>query len=156
MELFISGYLEYKNPLRTESGEIQSIFLGYLSLGLALLILPSCLIWVLIQDHHTLLDPSFKSQWHAAYSDISLSDRWSRSFYLIYILRRFIFLCLGFFVLEHPIFQIIGILFLNLAMTIFQGQNKPFTLRLDNRLEMANEFLVSMASINMMCFMVGE
>ena len=50
MELIICGYLEMINPVETTGIERQSVYLGYFSLILGLIILPSMLIWVVIQD----------------------------------------------------------------------------------------------------------
>jgi hypothetical protein len=59
MELVISGYLEHSNPLSTSSGEAKAQFVGYLSLFLALIVLPCLLIWVLIQEKNTLRERAF-------------------------------------------------------------------------------------------------
>jgi hypothetical protein len=47
LELCISGYLEHINPWRN-STEIMSVYAGYICLFLAIILLPSVLIWVLI------------------------------------------------------------------------------------------------------------
>ena len=121
MELYISGYLEIKNPLKTMGGEKWSIVVGYLCYVLAFIVLPSMIIWVMIQDRKTLLEVDFRETWSAAYSDIKIHSLWTRSFYFVYILRRFIFLSVGFFIRGLPTFQILYILSLNLFMTIYQG-----------------------------------
>jgi hypothetical protein len=50
MELIICGYLEMINPVESTGIERQSVYLGYFSFFLGLIILPSMLIWVVVQD----------------------------------------------------------------------------------------------------------
>lgn len=82
LELVISGYLEHINPWRNPS-EYASVVMGYTCLLLALVMLPSVLIWVLIQDTETLYDSSFTERYGRAILDIKLHNRWTRSFYIV-------------------------------------------------------------------------
>ena len=66
MELCISGYLEHINPWRNYT-EIFSVYVGYICLFLALITLPSVLIWVLIQDRETFDEPQFEDKYGRAY-----------------------------------------------------------------------------------------
>ena len=66
MELCISGYLEHINPWRNNT-ETISVIAGYICLLLAIIILPSVLIWVLIQDRETFDEPQFEDTYGRAY-----------------------------------------------------------------------------------------
>ena len=130
----------------------QSKYLGYFSFFFGLVILPCMLIWVLYQDKATLREPDFETMWGPAYDDIKICCKYSRIFYFIYYFRRTVFLCLGFFIRDSPIIQILGILYLNIFMTWYQGAKRPLIERFDNRLELTNEFFISICSILMMTF----
>ena len=104
MELYISGYLEYSYPLDTKSGEVKAKFFGNICLVHSLFIFPSILIWVQIQEKSTLNEFLFKQTYGVLYDGINLSNTWTQSFYLIFTIRRFIFISLGLFLFNYPIF----------------------------------------------------
>jgi hypothetical protein len=54
MELLISGYLEFSYPLTTNPSEVQALIVGLVSLAITMFVLPSMLIWVVIQDKETI------------------------------------------------------------------------------------------------------
>jgi len=124
IELYISGYLQLSMPFDTTVGERQGARLGYVLIFLALIFVPSALIWTFIQDRETLEEESFSDMWGPCYADISLRDNWSRAYHLVYITRRFIFISIGLFV-KQPIFQIIGLLCVNYAMTFYYVISRP-------------------------------
>ena len=50
MELYITGYLEYSYPLDTSAGEVKARIVGWVCLVQSLVVFPSILIWVALQD----------------------------------------------------------------------------------------------------------
>ena len=89
--------------------------------------------------------------WGPCYTGISLRDNWTRAYYLIYFLRRFIFVSIGFFVKE-PIFQLMSLLSLNYITSLYYAKCQPLTNRFDNRLEIVNEFLINLCCMHLACF----
>jgi hypothetical protein len=86
------------------------------------------------------------------YRDIFEKNRWNLCYYLIFILRRLIYVRIAFNVVEDSAFQIIGLAFLNLFSLIYLGQFKPFKLRRLNRLELFNEFCIAICTLHLLCF----
>jgi hypothetical protein len=84
--------------------------------------------------------------------NIKIKSRWTRAYYLVYILRRFLFLAIAFFSDALPAIQVMSIMFLNLAIIIYQGLVMPLSTSLDNKIELTNEFLVSICSMHLMFF----
>jgi hypothetical protein len=69
----------------------------------------------------------------------------------VFILRRFIFITIGFYV-KKPVFQFFSLMALNYWMTIYITANRPLTRRFDNRLAILNEYLVNLCSMLLPCF----
>lgn len=103
IELYISGYLQVKTPYDTTVGEVYGAKLGYFLLALGCVFVPGAIIWTMVQSNEILEDNPFQTMWGPCYNGIRLQDNWTRAFYFIYILRRFIFISIGFFV-EQPVF----------------------------------------------------
>ena len=67
------------------------------------------------------------------------------------MIRRILFVSLA-VMGRTVIYHILGILFINLAMTIYQGQHMPLQERLKNRIELFNEICISFSSYLMLLF----
>ena len=93
-------------------------YLGYILAFLCCIVVPSSIIWTLIQSKDTFEDPDFKAMWGSCYIGITLRNYWTRAYHLVFILRRFIFVLMGFQVKE-PVFQFIILMVLNYFMTIY-------------------------------------
>ena len=48
--------------------------------------------------------------------------------------------------------QVIYILFINISIILYQGSTKPLTYPIDNKVELFNEFMVSVCSMHLMFF----
>ena len=80
-------------------------------------------------------------------------DRTARLFYLFFILRRIVFIFMCFELQEEPvIYEILIVMFLNMAMLIYQGYFQPAYNLFENRIELFNEFNVSVCSTIVLCF----
>ena len=62
------------------------------------------------------------------------------------------FLVIAFFSEAHPAIQVMSLTFLNTVMILYQGSVRPLLSKLDNTIELTNEFLISICSIHMMFF----
>lgn len=100
IELYISEYLQVTKPFDTTPGEIQGEYMGWFLLFLGFVLVPFGLVWTYIQDKETLEDESFRKMWGPCYEGISLRDKWTKAYYIIYILRRAVFITVGLFVKE--------------------------------------------------------
>jgi hypothetical protein len=125
--------------------------MGYPLLFMGLIVVPGCLIYVFIQKRSTLESPEFLRKWGSCYADISLRNMWTRAYYLFNIFRRFCYVTLGLFVKE-PIYQICGVLALNLIIAMYYGSVRPLTNRFDNRLEMLNEYIMNLCCMHLIFF----
>lgn len=125
---------------------------GYFCLFLALVALPGILVWILMQDRETLDEPEFKAMYGRAYTELKLESFWTKSFYLMYIIRRSIFLRIAFYGEAHQAIQVIALMFLNMFIILYQGKNRPLKYQLDNKIELLNEFIVSICTMHLMFF----
>ena len=73
-------------------------------------------------------------------------------FYLVFIIRRLLFVVFTLFLRERNYFQILGINYLNLAMLIYNGYIKPFKTRFRNIVEVINEVFITLATFHFMLF----
>ena len=72
--------------------------------------------------------------------------------YLFFSHRRILFCVLVFYVSNHQIFQLLGLMFLNKVFLIYIGGVRPMSTRLMNRIALVNEFLVTIATIHVLFF----
>ena len=72
-------------------------------------------------------------------------------FYLVFILRRQIFVAVSLFN-RIPIIQLLCIFLLNLFMMIYQGNNRPLDNRQKNRIEFSNEIFIAASTIHLVFF----
>ena len=75
-----------------------------------------------------------------------------RLYYLVYLARRTVYLILALAISDSApqIVQIYGLIFLNLAIIIYNGLCQPMASRLDRRLELFNELMVCFSTISML------
>lgn len=80
-------------------------------------------------------------------------DRSPRFFYFFFVVRRilYIFMCFG--LQDEPlIYEILILEFMNTFMLIYQGYFRPAYNLFENRVELFNEFNVSICSTMIVCF----
>ena len=61
----------------------------------------------------------------ALYDELRIDDRWQLSFYLMFVIRRTLFLSLGLFLAgeQYVDFQVMGAMYINLFCSIYIGSN---------------------------------
>jgi hypothetical protein len=57
-----------------------------------------------------------------------------------------------FFYINTQVIQIIGVLFILTATTLYQGSQMPFSSRFDNRLYLFNDLMVFISAVHLMAF----
>jgi hypothetical protein len=125
--------------------------LGYILVFLCVIFVPGAIIWTMMQSRETLEELKFKNTWGPCYEGVSLRNYWTRGYHLVFILRRFIFIFVGFY-FKEPVFQFIALMVLNYMMTIYITANRPLRSRFDNRLAILNEYLVNLCSFHLLFF----
>lgn len=153
MEFSIAGYLQLQEPLNTMNGEYAGLAVSLIGLFLILVAIPLAFLFVLTRDREMLLDLKFEERWGALYEGLKMTSRWEYAFFLIFVTRRIIFVGMAVYIpFESNYFQVIGLVFINLFVVIYQGLNKPMVVPLHNRIEYFNESLIGVCSYLMMCF----
>ena len=117
-EFTISCYLQIIKPLDSKSGEQISIVIGYLGIILVLA-LPLSIMILLFQSIDSLKKESWMKRFGSLYEGLKTNNKLELSFYLLFLLRRIIFIITIFFLYEHNIIQLMICLFMNLIMLIY-------------------------------------
>jgi hypothetical protein len=71
-------------------------------------------------------------------------------FFISFFIRRLLFVFLAFKC--GVIFAILGLLFLNIIMTIHLGQLRPFDSLYLNRIYLFNEYMIGVVSVHLLCY----
>ena len=86
------------------------------------------------------------------YEDIKLRTAWQRSFPFIFCLRRLVAAIIIFWLPKYGAIQIILSVYSNVASMLFIIASKPKPTRYDNRLEIFNEVMILVISLNLFTF----
>ena len=151
MEFLISGYLAVYAGIWTFDGEVLSTILGWMSLFMAIIIMPLTFLWILIQPIEFYRHPDFHQKFGAFFEQLSFRNKKKLSFIFVFMLRRIGFISVSIYIKIESL-QIISIIVLNLLVSIYIGMVKPFNSKLRNRIEVFNEFVVSAACIHLYIF----
>ena len=94
----------------------MSLYLSIFNLVITVGLLPISLIALQFVDGSTLTDEKFLTFWGKLYSNMDYKNHadniTARSYFLIFVIRRMIFIATGFFITERPIFQIMIVIFM--------------------------------------------
>lgn len=85
------------------------------------------------------------------FDGVKLESKWTASFYLLFIIRRLIFVILCFGIDNYSGLVLVLVNFMNLAQLVYVGMTRPLIGKLFNRLEMFNELFVCFITFHM-CF----
>ena len=152
IEFLISSLLNLSSPESSNNGELISKYLSYFCLFVTLIICPIAFAYVLKQPLDTLNSHAFESRWGSLYESVKLENKYTTSYYLVFMLRRIVFVGVAFFMYSSPSSQLQLIMFLNTAIMIYFGSFRPLDSALLNRIEMFNEQCISIVTFNMMLF----
>lgn len=94
----------------------------------------------------------FNSRQGSLFDDIELRTKWKSAYYLVYVVRRILFIEIAFGLKDWPGIQIQFVNYLNLATLIYIGSFSPLLSRPRNNLEMFNEFCICFVSFVFMSF----
>jgi len=102
-EMLISGYLQLKDPVYSTYGEKFSTYMAGFGLFLALVGFPGAIIYVLCQDVNDLSKITFEMKWAPIYEGLRFKSKWTLAYYLVYTIRRILFVSLAFFIQQGSI-----------------------------------------------------
>ena len=88
------------------------------------------------------MDEGFMMKFGQLYEDIKYENKWARSYFLVFMIRRILYVTFAFYVLT-PILQILCLFFSNQAALIYHGSIMPAQSRFENRLNLFNEFFIT-------------
>lgn len=155
MEFLISGYLNAIDPLfdSTFVGNKISLYVGYFSLFLIMVLMPAIFFYVLTQPLYFIRhSPEFQQKWGMIYDGCKTKSKATMSFFLVFLIRRLLYLYVAFAFTEHTIFIALSLLYINLFVTIYQGQFFPKITKFLNYIEVFNEFSVEVTFVHMLLF----
>lgn len=99
MEYIIAVFLTIKFKEYNMLGEKISIILTIVTIIVLFIWFPIILALITFKyDMKTLENENFKTMWGAAYLDLNYTKKSSRSYYLIFYVRRFIFVFTAFYI----------------------------------------------------------
>jgi hypothetical protein len=151
-EFIIAGYLNYLFQLNSTDGEVTAIYTSYYSLVMAIIILPSMMIFVINRPLSEIKEESFKKRWGSLYDGFRLHSKGQVAANLVFMLRRILFVLICFQLDTIPGVQVILVNLINLFASIYYGYFKPFESKLRTFLDFFNEFCLVVITWHMMFF----
>lgn len=151
-EFLIAAYLNLSKPLTSTSGEEASMYVGWYSFIVPVVIFPLMWIMILTMPLKTLNSKKFQKKYGTFFEGVRSDRKIYILYYLVYILRRMIFCALAFWAGELRYVQLIFVMYTNLAIVIYQGYHCPLRGRFVNRMELFNEVAIMAATANMSLF----
>ena len=113
---------------------------------ITLIITPAAFGYTLSQNINMYQQAKFKVRWGSMFEGVRLRSKLTACFYLIFIIRRLIFVFIVFHLDNNTGVSLVLICWMNLAILIYTGMVRPLEERFMNRLEMFNELFVSMVT----------
>ena len=106
IEFLIAFYFNYKYPLYTDVGDILGVIFGFICAFVTMIFIPASFWYILVCKKRTkiLTKPIFFQKWGALYENVSTKTKWHVCFYLLYIIRRLIYVTIAFNFDEHVTF----------------------------------------------------
>ena len=96
LEFLITGFLNSKAPLYSSDGEVVSNLVGYFTLFITCVVMPLTFIWILTKPIQATKEHKFEEKWGKFYHTIKMENKTNMLFYLIFMLRRLIFVLIIF------------------------------------------------------------
>ena len=117
--------------------------ISYFFMIFLVLLVPSILIYIMIQPLKTLNNKYFMLKWGKAYEGINIKNKANLFFRIWFCIRRIIFISSLYLIPQYISLQLICFMYANLFSTVYQGNFKPLNIRFLNRLQMTNEYLIA-------------
>jgi hypothetical protein len=152
MEFLIAGYYSLTNQLGTTNGEVIGSFVSYVVLFLTCVFLPLTIIYILVQRRRDLHRHRIFNVFGEIYAGFKTDERLNLTYYLLFGVRRIIYIYVVFNWDHISWAQAMALMFMNLFMVIYIGQQKPMSRLHKNRIELFNEVCIAIITIHMICY----
>ena len=150
LEFLITCFIKLREPEGNEK-HLYNEIINY-SIGATIFILlPIIFIWFLCRPLEVIQTESFITKWRILFHDIKIKSKFELSFYLIFCIRRIIYVSTA-FLIKTQWTQLLVLIYTNLAITIYVGSFTPFKSRYYNRIEIMNELYISFATYQIILF----
>ena len=121
-EFLIAAYLNLSQPLDSTSGEKASLYIGWYSFIVPVIIFPLMWIMIIVQPLKTLNSEKFQKKYGTFFAGIKSDRKIFMMYYLFYILRRIIFCLLAFYGGHLRYVQLIFVQYTNLVLLSIKRQ----------------------------------
>ena len=126
--------------------------MAWVLLAIGVVPMPILSLGIILLQRKKLRSNKLKSKIGIIYEDIKLMTPWQRSFPFFFCLRRFVAAIIIFWLPKFGAIQIILSVYSNIASMLFIVASKPKPTRFDNRLEIFNEVMILVLSLNLFTF----
>jgi len=120
-EFLIAGYLNILYNLHELSGESAGFYTSFYALGVAGLIMPAFMVYILYQPLEKIRDDSFRDVFGSFYEGMKVENKWQICANLFFMMRRGSIVLVCFNLEEHAGIQMITINLINLISCIYYG-----------------------------------
>ena len=96
LEFLIAMYFNWKYPMFTTNGEISGIVFYVIIACGTFIFLPSSFLFMLKKSMKKIRESNFLKVFGGLVSDVRLKNKWTTSYYLIYLIRRNIYVFTAF------------------------------------------------------------
>lgn len=151
-EFLIAGYLNISFNLKEKSGELTGYLTSFYSLAVAVIILPSLMIFVLTKPISTIQDELFRKKFGSLYEGMRVKTKLQVCANLFFMARRAAFVLVCFNIGTIPGVQLIVVNLINLVSCLYYGGVQPFETRFRRNLDFFNEYCILIITWHMMCF----
>lgn len=150
-EFLISSTMKIDCPKTSIDYGGVTLPIAYVNLFIAYICIPCVYLWLLKKDL-TVVPKSFTKKWGKLYEDINIKKRVNMLHPLFFVLRRLLFVVIGFYFNGKGSIQIIMLNYLNLSQFIYFGYFMPLKTRSLNRMTFFYETLIQTIMICLFCF----
>ena len=147
-------YIDYDPfyvSLSSERDELSE-FAKYTIMILIFVVAPVSIIFVISHDTKELKSQVFQRDYGTIYKEFRHHSKLQIGFYLVFVLRRFLFISIMFNMRDRSYFQIIAMNYLNLFMLIYHGNTRPFLSSFRSWVEITNEIFITIDTFHFMLF----
>jgi hypothetical protein len=157
LETIITGYITVKSPRVDTGAHTLGVILIWGIWLFTVIVLPLLLLYACVHRYQETQEHRNFKKWfgHLIYNEaggISHLDRKKKSFFLVFLAQRWIFLVAVFTLFGYPCMQVLLLLLVYSFVIIYKGKKRPVVLTHFHRLEMANEWFLFALTLTMFGF----
>ena len=119
IELLIAGTLYQSTPDDNPNRNALNLIISIYFIVTPVIVIPGLFFWMFTKNLNRIKSKAFQKIWGVLTNDLSMQRPSMITFYLMYLVRRIIFVSLSVIFVNTQAFQVIGINVLNLIMLIY-------------------------------------